>query len=100
MANRILKQEISEIDFSKIFIQVVIDKKSDFGRATCNTSAKYCVTQSLTTKIPLGIQIGWDAEQVSALYASYFAGTSGIFLFLLHSVYEANIRIFRIRLCT
>lgn len=36
MANRILKQEISEIDFSKIFIQVVIDKKSDFGRATCN----------------------------------------------------------------
>ena len=27
MANKILKQEISEIDFSKIFIKVVIDKK-------------------------------------------------------------------------
>lgn len=35
MANKILKKNIREIDFSKIFIQVVIDKKSDFGRATC-----------------------------------------------------------------
>lgn len=35
MANRILKKDIREIDFSKIFMQVVIDKKSDFGRATC-----------------------------------------------------------------
>ena len=35
MANKILKKDIREIDFSKIFMQVVIDKKSDFGRATC-----------------------------------------------------------------
>lgn len=35
MANIILKKDIREIDFSKIFMQVVIDKKSDFGRATC-----------------------------------------------------------------
>lgn len=35
MANKILKENIREIDFSKIFMQVVIDKKSDFGRATC-----------------------------------------------------------------
>ena len=35
MANKILKKDIKEIDFSKIFMQVVIDKKSDFGRATC-----------------------------------------------------------------
>lgn len=35
MANKILKEDIREIDFSKIFMQVVIDKKSDFGRATC-----------------------------------------------------------------
>lgn len=35
MANKILKKDIGEIDFSKIFMQVVIDKKSDFGRATC-----------------------------------------------------------------
>ena len=35
MANKILKRDIREIDFSKIFMQVVIDKKSDFGRATC-----------------------------------------------------------------
>ena len=35
MANKILKKNIREIDFSQIFIQVVIDKKSDFGRATC-----------------------------------------------------------------
>lgn len=52
------------------------------------------MTQSLTTKIPLGIQIGWDAEQVSALYASYFAGTSGIFLFLLHSQSSFNLSIY------
>lgn len=36
MANKILKKNIEEVDFSKIFMQVVIDKKSDFGRATCN----------------------------------------------------------------
>lgn len=35
MANKILNKNIREIDFSKIFMQVVIDKKSDFGRATC-----------------------------------------------------------------
>lgn len=35
MANKILKKDIREIDFSQIFMQVVIDKKSDFGRATC-----------------------------------------------------------------
>ena len=35
MANKILNKDIREIDFSKIFMQVVIDKKSDFGRATC-----------------------------------------------------------------
>lgn len=35
MANKILKKDTREIDFSKIFMQVVIDKKSDFGRATC-----------------------------------------------------------------
>ena len=35
MANKILKRDIREIDFSQIFMQVVIDKKSDFGRATC-----------------------------------------------------------------
>lgn len=34
MANKILKKNIKEIDFSKIFMQVVINKKSDFGRAT------------------------------------------------------------------
>jgi len=36
MANKILCENISEIDFSKIFIQIVINKKSDFGRAACN----------------------------------------------------------------
>jgi hypothetical protein len=35
MANKILNRDISEIDFSQIFMQVVIDKKSDFARATC-----------------------------------------------------------------
>ena len=35
MANKILNKDIREIDFSKIFMQVIIDKKSDFGRATC-----------------------------------------------------------------
>ena len=35
MANKILCKDIREIDFSKIFMQVVIDRKSDFGRATC-----------------------------------------------------------------
>lgn len=35
MANKILKKDIREIDFSQIFMQIVIDKKSDFGRATC-----------------------------------------------------------------
>lgn len=35
IANKILKKDIGEIDFSQIFMQVVIDKKSDFGRATC-----------------------------------------------------------------
>ena len=32
MANKILKRPIKEIDFSKIFMQVVVDKKSDFAR--------------------------------------------------------------------
>ena len=36
MANRVLQKSIEEIDFSTIFIQIVINKKSDFGRATCN----------------------------------------------------------------
>lgn len=35
MANKILNKNIEEIDFSQIFMQVVIDKKSDFGRVTC-----------------------------------------------------------------
>ena len=35
MANKILNKDIREIDFSKIFMQVIIDKKSDFGRAIC-----------------------------------------------------------------
>lgn len=34
MATKILKKPIRTIDFSKIFLQVVIDKKSDFVRAT------------------------------------------------------------------
>ena len=34
MANKILCQPINKIDFSKIFIQIVIDKKTDFARAT------------------------------------------------------------------
>ena len=32
MANRILYKNIKEINFSEIFMQVVIDKKSDIGR--------------------------------------------------------------------
>lgn len=35
MANKILNKKIWRIDFSKIFIQVVIERKSDFSRATC-----------------------------------------------------------------
>lgn len=35
MANKILNKKIWRIDFSKIFIQIVIDRKSDFSRATC-----------------------------------------------------------------
>ena len=35
MANKILRKNLKDIDFSKIFMQVVIDKKSDFARATC-----------------------------------------------------------------
>ena len=34
MAKKILNKEIIEIDFSTIFLQVVIDKKTDFARAT------------------------------------------------------------------
>ena len=34
MASKILKRNIRYIDFSKVFLQVVIDKKSDFARAT------------------------------------------------------------------
>lgn len=34
MANKILKKDIKTIDFSKIFLQVVINNKSDFRRAT------------------------------------------------------------------
>ena len=34
MANKILEKPIRSIDFSKIFMQVVVDKKSDFARAT------------------------------------------------------------------
>ena len=34
MANKILEKPIWSIDFSKIFMQVVVDKKSDFARAT------------------------------------------------------------------
>ena len=36
MANKILHTNIAEIDFSKIFMQVVLDKKSDFSRAASN----------------------------------------------------------------
>lgn len=36
VANKILNRKIYKIDFSKIFLQVVIDKKSDFSRATNN----------------------------------------------------------------
>ena len=35
MANKILNKKIESIDFSKIFLQVVVDRKSDFTRATC-----------------------------------------------------------------
>lgn len=35
MAAKILKKKPEEIDFSEIFMQIVIDKKADFGRATC-----------------------------------------------------------------
>lgn len=34
MANKILHKNIQDIDFSKIFLQVVIDTKTDFARAT------------------------------------------------------------------
>lgn len=34
VANMILKRNIRYIDFSKVFLQVVIDRKSDFARAT------------------------------------------------------------------
>lgn len=34
MANKILHKNINEIDFSKIFMQVVVNNKSDFARAT------------------------------------------------------------------
>lgn len=34
MANKILKKDINDIDFSKIFIQIVIDEISHFNRAT------------------------------------------------------------------
>ena len=34
MANKILEKPINTIDFTQIFIQVVVDKKSDFSRAT------------------------------------------------------------------
>ena len=34
MANKILHKNIQDIDFSKIFLQVVIDTKTDFTRAT------------------------------------------------------------------
>ena len=34
MANKILHKDLKDINFSKIFMQVVIDKKSDFARAT------------------------------------------------------------------
>lgn len=36
MANKILKRNIREIDFSTIFIQIVIERKSDFGRVSSN----------------------------------------------------------------
>lgn len=36
MASQILGKELSEIDFSEIFMQVVIENKSDFDRATCS----------------------------------------------------------------
>lgn len=35
MATKILMKDIRDINFSNIFLQVVIDKKSDFARATC-----------------------------------------------------------------
>ena len=34
MANKILEKPINTIDFTQIFIQVVVDKKSDFSRVT------------------------------------------------------------------
>lgn len=34
MANKILEKPINTIDFTQIFIQVVVEKKSDFSRAT------------------------------------------------------------------
>ena len=34
MANKILHKKISEIDFSEIFVQVVLNNKSDFNRVT------------------------------------------------------------------
>ena len=40
MAKKILNKNIREIDFSEIFMQVVIDRKSDFGRATSKKGIK------------------------------------------------------------
>ena len=34
VANKILHKNINEIDFSKVFIQIVIDAKSDFARVS------------------------------------------------------------------
>lgn len=36
MAGKILKKNLDEIDFSEIFLQVVIEKKADFNRAVCS----------------------------------------------------------------
>ena len=68
----------------------IIGSSESFPSSKDITSAKYCVIQSFTTKIPVGIHMGWEAEHVNALYASYLAGTSGTVLFLLHSQSSFN----------
>lgn len=47
MANKILEKPIKSIDFSKIFMQVVVDKKSDFARVTGKKGVKAMVIRLL-----------------------------------------------------
>lgn len=40
IANMIIKNDIKNIDFSKVFVQIVVNKKVDFARATSNKGIK------------------------------------------------------------